>query len=122
MKRSILFAISAQAITVVLLLILAVQFFNQITSLKDYSDKVEHTYLVINQISKVQSAIKDAETTSRGYLLTGDTSFIRQLSFAASQVLPSKDSLRNLLSGSREQAALLKKINHLAFEKVAIMI
>jgi len=79
MKRTLAFAISAQAISIVLLLILAFQFFKQVNALSDYSARVEHTYHVINQLAEVESLLKDAETSSRGFLLTNRREFLSLL-------------------------------------------
>lgn len=122
MKRSLLFAISAQAITIAILLLLAARFFNQVISLKEYTGKVEHTYLVINRIFRVQSAIRDAETSSRGFLLTGDADFIRQLKESSAELMPQKDSLRRLVYDNPKQMVLLKRIDTLAYEKVFAII
>jgi len=35
-----------------------------------------HTYVVLNQAERMLSAVKDAETGERGYLLTGDETFL----------------------------------------------
>ena len=122
MKKSLLFAISAQAITLIVLLVLAFQFFHQVLALRQYTAKVEHTYLVINQIGKVKSIIKDAESSSRGYLLTGDTSFFKPLSKTARDILFIKDSLHRLLYDSPEQEKILKKIDRSIYEKMYLML
>jgi len=37
---------------------------------------VDHTWQCINQVERIISSTKDAETGNRGYLLTGDTSYL----------------------------------------------
>lgn len=122
MKKSLVFAVTAQAISIVVLLVLAFEFFSQIASLKEYSAKVEHAYKVINQIARVQSGIKDAETSSRGYLLADDKDFLVSLSKSAGAVLPNIDSLRKLIPDNTDQINFVKRIDTLAFVKTAMMI
>jgi signal transduction histidine kinase len=122
MKNSVFFAVTAQAISLIVLLILAIQFFEQVNSLNQYSAKVEHTYLVINQLSTVRSAIKDAEAASRGFLLTGQDDFQIQLSAAVGKIMPANDSLRRLVSDNLDQLALSKKNENISYRKATFMI
>ena len=79
MKRTLAFAISAQAISIVILLLLSTQFFRQLNELSDYTNKVEHTYLTLNQLAQVRSQIKDAETSARGYVISEQPAFLNLL-------------------------------------------
>lgn len=38
---------------------------------------VEHTWMVINDVEQIMSSSKDAETGSRGFLITNDDSYPR---------------------------------------------
>ena len=119
MKRTLAFAITAQAVSIVVLLMLAFQFFKQLNTLSDYTTKVEHTYQVINQLNNVQSLIKDAETSSRGYLLTRNPQFLKLLHNSEHQILPSVDSLRWLIGNNPEQLPILKSVQKDTYEKIS---
>jgi signal transduction histidine kinase len=122
MKKTLIFAVTAQAISIAVLLGLAIEFFSQISQLNEYSAKVEHTYKVINQIARLQSSLKDAETSSRGYLLTGEKQFLVPLSRSSGVVLPNIDTLRKLSRDNNSQMMILKRIDTLAFEKIALVL
>ena len=50
---------------------------------------VEHTWEVINQVERIMGSVKDAETGTRGYLITSDTAYLEPYT-AATQELPSE--------------------------------
>ncbi len=47
------------------------------TQIKETSEVRKHTSLVLNRVDNLLSALKDAETGQRGYLLTGDETFLQ---------------------------------------------
>lgn len=42
----------------------------------DLSERVDHTYNVINQLEGINASVKDAENGVRGYIVTGDRGFL----------------------------------------------
>jgi signal transduction histidine kinase len=63
--------------------------FRAIQSLHDSEYRVSHTWQVINQVESIMSSAKDAETGNRGYLITGDESYLEPYTIARRE-LPSK--------------------------------
>ncbi|MES2649774.1 MAG: CHASE3 domain-containing protein [Bacteroidota bacterium] len=122
MKRTLAFAITAQAISVVILLFLAFKFFGQLNTMSAFTESVEHTYQVINQISTVQSYIKDAETSSRGFLLTDKKEFLRLLDRSKVEVFPAIDSLRNLVNNDTAQLSILRSVERSVYRKIWLQI
>lgn len=122
MKRTLAFAISAQAISIVILLLLSSQFFRQLNTLSNYTDKVERTYLILNQLAQVRSQIKDAETSARGYVIAEQPAFLNLLKSSEIGVFHAIDSLRYLLIGRDSQIVLLKRIERLSYKKVELQI
>jgi signal transduction histidine kinase len=118
MRRTLAFAISAQAVSLIILLLLSSQFFNQLNALTEYTKRVEHTYLVINQLAQVQSHIKDAETSSRGYIITNDSSFLSLLKTSRTEFFTATDSLRVLLKDNDTQMVYLRRMERLAYDKL----
>lgn len=57
-----------------------------IAKLNDSGDWVRHTYLVIEKLDSVVSKMKDAETGYRGYLLTGNRTFLEPYTGSRAQV------------------------------------
>lgn len=58
-----------------LILVSAIAFY-RIQQFADSSQLVSHTHLVIEKIHRILSELKDAESAQRGYLITGDSSFL----------------------------------------------
>ncbi len=66
----------------------------------------QHAHVVIHNANELLSVLKDAETSERGYLLTGDETFLG-LYFAG------RDSIRGQLAGLRELTQLDAADKHL---------
>ena len=50
--------------------------FRAFKQMKEASEERKHTFIVINSADDLLSALKDAETSQRGYALTGDEAFL----------------------------------------------
>lgn len=122
MKKTLAFALFAQAISIGILLVLALQFFKQLKAFQNYSAQVEHTYLVINQLGVVQSLLNDAEASSRGYVITRSPSFLTPLQAIKTDMLPAVDSLRNLIGNNVTEKKILGNIERLAYEKMVMQL
>jgi PAS domain S-box-containing protein len=71
---------------------------------------VAHTDSVLIEREKVLSALKDAETGSRGYLLTGDTAFLEPYKGANTEFTASLDRLRVLTADNPVQQRRLDSL------------
>ncbi len=80
---------------------------------------VDHTHRVVEQIDTTLSALKDAETAQRGYLLTGDPDYLRPY-HAALTVLPSTlNAMARLTSDDLRQQRALTEIRNSVDAKMA---
>ena len=66
----------------------------------------KHTFLVLNRADDLLSALKDAETGERGYLLTGDEAFLKPY-------LAVRDSIRGQLKELRQLTSISAAPKHL---------
>src|SRR5277367_2311091 len=64
------------AVSFVMLIVVATVGYFSIGSIWNNSNKMVQTYDVIDQISELTSFLKDAETGQRGYLITGDDTYL----------------------------------------------
>ena len=64
-------------LSLLILIITSIASYSSIQNLLDSARSVDHTDSVINRLETALSTLKDAETGQRGYLLTGDTTFLR---------------------------------------------
>ncbi|MCP4706173.1 MAG: chemotaxis protein [candidate division Zixibacteria bacterium] len=73
LKAKILFG---SGLTLVLFAVLGFISINSINSLKQSSERVDHTHNVIAEASAIEESAVDMETGMRGYLLAGDDGFL----------------------------------------------
>src|SRR5450432_3919675 len=73
----------------------------QIVKLQDTAHWVDHTDEVIGRVSEIQTQIVDQETGVRGYLLTGDRSFLAP--YERAQPLPMFAAVHALVADNPPQ-------------------
>jgi signal transduction histidine kinase len=84
--------------------------FRSISSLIQSEYWVDHTWQSINQVERIMSSAKDAETGNRGYLITGDAEYLAPY-LAAQRDLPSELAhFQALTSDSPSQQARLQEM------------
>ncbi|MFL6658586.1 MAG: response regulator [Massilia sp.] len=71
---------------------------------------VEHSEKVIRQTNEVSKLAVDQESGFRGFLLTGDESFLSPYNIAGAKSAPAFDALITLVSDNPPQAARLRQI------------
>jgi len=72
--------------------------FRAIRSLHDSEYWVAHTWQVINQVESIMSSAIDAEAGSRGYLITGDESYLAPFTTARKELPEKLDYFASLTS------------------------
>jgi len=78
-----------------------------------------HTRVVILEVNQFLSALKDAETGERGFLITGDERYLEPYQTALLQIGDKLESLKRLTQDNPGQQALLTEIEPLADKKLA---
>jgi CHASE3 domain sensor protein/anti-sigma regulatory factor (Ser/Thr protein kinase) len=81
--------------------------------------QVTHTYQVMEKIRSVLSDLKDAETGQRGYLLTGDRSYLQPYYAGKSALTHDMDALRALTRDNLSQQRRVDALQALAASKIA---
>ena len=83
------------------------------------SDKwIDHTREVILDLERTLSALKDAETGQRGYLLTGEKAYLEPYRNAQARLDKDLESLNRLTSDNRFQQVRLAHLRHLKTTKI----
>lgn len=82
---------------------------------------VEHNYQVMAAVEALRGSIEHAETSQRGYLLTGEQSYLTPYSAALSISVVSQAKLRRLMAGNPQQQARLAALDQATAAKVAEM-
>lgn len=103
-----------------LLAIVAASFFS-IRALYRSSDLVDHSNLVIATLEKSMSIMKDAETGQRGYLLTGDESFLGPYNGSYDKALAAVNDFSRLTMDNPRQKANAQKISAIVTNKLTIL-
>lgn len=103
------FAIFA-AMAVLVLAIGALSFFTT-RSFESASAKVEHSHEVFAQIDRTFIDVQDAETGQRGFVITGDESYLAPYTAAIARVDSDLASLRAVIGNDREQLQRLDRLD-----------
>jgi PAS domain S-box-containing protein len=80
---------------------------------------VEHTREVISRTDRLLSVVKDAESGQRGYLLTGDQSYLKPYHGALDAVHDLMSQLNQLVADNPEQQDRIHKLEPLIDQRVA---
>jgi len=97
-------------LSLLILIITSVASYSSIHNLLDSSQWVDHTDSVIIRIDRVQSLFRNAESGQRGYLLTGDTTYLRALNGAEEGINILVDSLDEMTADNPRQEANVTKL------------
>lgn len=81
-------------------------------------DWIEHTYQVMSALEMTLQLVTDAETGQRGYILTGDKTYLEPYSRAVKQVHVLPDRIRNLVTDSRVQLVRVDELEHVLNDKL----
>ncbi|HWK07729.1 MAG TPA: response regulator [Puia sp.] len=81
-------------LSLLILVISSVASYSSISNLLDSSALVDHTDSVIIELQREQAVLRNAESSQRGYLLTGDTTYLQPLIEARGRTLRLADSIR----------------------------
>lgn len=71
---------------------------------------VIHTYKTIQSATQLLSLLKDAETSERGYIITGDSTFLEPFLQAEADLEAELDSLSGLIQNTSQTSSLERKI------------
>ncbi len=83
------------------------------------NDSVQHTQEVERAIQELLSSLQDAETGQRGYLLTGQSSYLQPYRTALGQIQLQVDALTELTADNPRQQARLAGLQPLIQSKLA---
>ncbi len=109
------------ALAVGVLLLTASASFWSIRGLSVQTDRVEHSYQVMQEVETVTSVLKDAQAGTRGYLLTGDTVYLRPYSVASGQLPVALERVMALTVDSPVQQSRLDSLRGLVEQEFRIL-
>lgn len=118
MKKGLFYISTAFILSLVIILYLSWLYYKSFTRSNNYISKVEHAYKVVLQISQLENNLKEAETNQRGFLLSGDSSFLQNYYRIRKEIMPVYDSLRRLTADNITQQNLLRRAGLLINERI----
>lgn len=77
--------------------------FRSVNVLLENEHWVQHTWQVIYQVERIMGSVKDAETSNRGFLITGETIYLQPYSAALHELPNELDQLATLTVDNQAQ-------------------
>jgi signal transduction histidine kinase/DNA-binding response OmpR family regulator/CHASE3 domain sensor protein len=108
-------------LSLLILIITSVASYSSIQNLLDGSRLVDHSDSVIDEMNNALSALKDAETGQRGYLLTDDTAFLGPYNGAHEKAMSLMDSIRAMTSDNPVQQRNVEELRNVVFQHLTIL-
>lgn len=119
-KPSFAYLYTLFGVFLVILVILSLIFYKRLSLLVRYSDDADNVYTTLLHFAKLESLVKDVETTGRGFMLTKDSSFLEQMEEFNTGIQPTVDSLRKLLNKDLILADRLNTMNRLIRKRIVL--
>jgi CHASE3 domain sensor protein len=112
-------------VPVILVMLLAVSAFAAVIYYSNHKDRlnsiwVQHTHEVLYKSEKVLSVLKDVETGTRGFVITGDTAFLQPYYYSKDSIQSGIEILKNLTADNPVQQARIDSLALLASRRIAM--
>ena len=95
--------------------------FLSLAELRDSSEWVTHTHLVIEGLESLRAEVLKAENARRGYALTGDTGFIARFSAARDEIQKTLGAMRGMTGDNAAQQKRLDALLPLIQERLDLL-
>ena len=108
------------ALSFVLMAMMGILAFRSINTLSNTSQVVAHTHLVLERLADVLNVLQDAEIGGRGYIITGDDSFLQPYQNAETKILTVVKDLRVLIADNPAQQKRISQAEPIITAKMAL--
>lgn len=108
-------------LALVVLVVVGAVSYDSITKLIESSAWVDHTHEVLSRLDDVQGTMKDAWSSARGYLLTGEERFLQPYLGAQEKVQQNLQELRNLTADNPRQQQRLDALKPVVDDDFAVL-
>ena len=95
--------------------------FRSIHTLLESEFWVDHTWQVIDQIERIMGSAKDAETGSRGYLITGDSAYLDPYKSAIHDLPVELDTFQRLTADNPTQQSRVVEMRAVLEQRLALL-
>jgi CHASE3 domain sensor protein len=107
------------ALAAVLLVVAGGAAYHRLVELREANREVEHTLAVQTNLARVLSLVTDAETGQRGFLLTGDASYLEPYDTASARLPQQLEQIRRLTRDNPRQQERIATLETLSQQKLA---
>lgn len=107
-------------LAIILLIVLSVLAYRSVTALDTAISQEVHTQEVLQKLDQTLINMIDAETGSRGYIITGNESFLEPYKNAEQKAKENIAALRRLVSDSPTQKQRIADLDNLVNEKLVV--
>lgn len=123
MKSTLMAMLSRSALigalpVVIALMLSGVVSFSYNRLLKDYRDDVDHTFQVMVAIDNALLQLQDTETGQRGFIITGDESYLAPFEAGRTKLFEVLSRLSSLVSDNPDQRARIENLRRLSDGKL----
>lgn len=108
------------ALAFVLMAMIGILAYRSIHTLSNTSQMVTNTNIVLERISHVLNVLQDAEIGGRGFIITGDASFLQPYENAEANIVTTVNNLRASISDNPDQLERLIQAEPLIAAKLAL--
>jgi methyl-accepting chemotaxis protein len=109
--------VAAFAVPLIVLCVVGAFAYRNTGTLEENSGKVTHTYQVLEGLEEITGALKDAETGQRGYLITGEDSYLAPYDAAKTQISDRIDTVARLTADNPAQQQRITQLRPLVQAK-----
>ncbi len=95
--------------------------FRSIHVLLDNEQWVQHTWQVIYQVERIMGSAKDAETGNRGFLITGDETYLEPYSLALTELPRELDQFGTLTADNPAQGEHLAEMRAVLTQRLGLL-
>ena len=108
-------------LSLLILIITSVASYSSISNLLDGSKWVDHTDSVIIKLDNTLSVLRDAESGPRGFLLTGDTTYLLSYNTATDRINILLDSIQEMTSDNPAQQRHIEELRPVIFKPIVLI-
>jgi signal transduction histidine kinase/CHASE3 domain sensor protein/DNA-binding response OmpR family regulator len=117
-KRNVVIAFG---FSLLLLLLSSIASYISIRNLIDSAEWVDHTNTVISEHEQINITLQESESSQRGYLLTGDSSFLAAFEKGSRDVPEKIAKLRKTTSDNTQQQSNISRLEYLVNQRFSIL-
>ena len=120
-KSSILYLLTGFILTLGVLSFFSWMSYQRLNAMISYSDQVEKTFRIMNAMEGLSRVVADAETSVRGYVITGDSIYLEPLKRAQLEMPHLIDTLRELVKDNTVQKSRLGLVRNAAILRIQLL-